>query len=292
MWAKRAALVSLLAVAACGGNPWVEEDGAEPDVFGGSIYADDLNDQLTMDSMVYDSETQELVINNIPFDGATAENGQAIYTRTGALGASSFDRYEDAAGTLAYYAVFRRSESGATQAGAFATSSYIDFGIGGASAQRNSANVNLPNSGEYSFTGEYAAVRIYSDAAGVLDRPEYVTGDVEIEMDFGDFDDVGAIVGVISNRQLYDYNGNIIGPMDDFVSLAMTEIDRDTGIVTAGGASGISTDTATTMTSGQWTAILGGTEGTEIAGIVVLESADSSTSTELVRETGVFIAIR
>ena len=83
MWVKSAAVVSLLALAACGGNPWVEEDGAEPDLFGGSIYANDLDDQLTMDSMVYDSESQELIVNNIPFDGATAPNGQARYARTG-----------------------------------------------------------------------------------------------------------------------------------------------------------------------------------------------------------------
>lgn len=297
MWVKSAAVVSLLALAACGGNPWVEEDGAEPDLFGGSVYGADLEDQLTMDSMVYDPDTQELVVNNIPFDGANADNGQAVYTRTGAVGASSFSRYENTAGTMAYYAVFRRSASGATQAGAFATSGYIDFGIGGASAQRNTETVSLPTSGEYSFTGEYAAVRVFENAAGMPNQPQYVTGDVQIEMDFGDFDEVGAIVGVISGRQLFDVNGAPLGPMDDFVSLAMSEIDRSTGVVAAETAVGVSTSTAEELTSGQWTAILGGPEGTEIAGIVVLEGAandvppDNSTPGQI-RETGVFIALR
>ncbi|MBL9057606.1 MAG: hypothetical protein JNJ84_15175 [Rhodobacteraceae bacterium] len=297
MWVKCAAVVSLLALAACGGNPWVEEDGAEPDVFGGSIYATDLDEQLTMDSMVYDSETGELIVNNIPFDGANAPNGQALYARTGAVGATSFSRYEDTAGTLAYYAVFRRSTSGATQAGAFATSGYIDFGIGGASAQRNTETVNLPASGEYSFTGEYAAVRVFENAAGMPNQPQYVTGAVQIEMDFGDFDEVGAIVGVISNRQLFDVNGTALGPMDDFVSLAMSEIDRSTGIVAAETAVGVSGNTAEELTSGQWTAILGGPNGTEIAGIVVLEGLANDTPPDgstpgNVRETGVFIALR
>lgn len=284
-------------VAGCGGSPWADEDQGEGDTSGAAVYGASMNEDLTMDSMVYDPETDEIVVNNIPFDGATAENGQARYARAGALGTSSFARYENVAGQMAYFAVFRRSDSGAVEAGAFGTSSYIDFGIGGAGARRSTETVNLPSTGEYTFTGEYAAVRVYENAVGAPSLPHYVTGDVTIALDFGDFDATGAIVGVIDNRTLYDNDGSEIGPMDDFVSLAMSEIDLETGKITDGVAKGVSLATTEELTSGQWSAILGGDGGTEIAGILVLEGdatdppADGSDPFQ-VRETGVLIATR
>lgn len=295
MWAKRAALVSMLAMAGCDGNPWAGE--GEGDTSPGAVYGADMNEDLTMNSMVYDPLTDELVVNNIPFDGASAPNGQARYVNTGAVPGTSFSRYENVEGDLAYYAVFRRSTSGAVEGGAFATSGYINFGIGGAGAKRSTATVDLPESGEYTFTGEYAAVRVFENAPGMPTTPQLVSGTVRVSLDFGDYDNVGAIVGVINNRQLYDINGTPLGPMDDFITLAMSEIDRDTGTIVAGGAKGISYDTAEELTSGQWTAILGGPNGTEIAGIIVVEGAAGDVPLDgsdpgTVRETGVLIAVR
>lgn len=292
MFAKRAAIAALMGLSACGGNPWVEEDGGESDASGGAVYGAAMNGDLTMNSMVYDPDTNELIVNNIPFDGAGAANGQATYAQTGTLPNSGFARYENTEGDIAYFAVFRRSTSGAVQAGAFATSGYIDFGIGGAAAKRATADVNLPDSGEYTFTGQYAAVRVYANSATSPNEVQFVTGDARILLDFGDYDTIGAVVGTVTNRQLYDGAGDLIGPMDDYIALATGEIDRETGTVGVTQAAGISTTTADELTSGNWQAVLGGENGTEIAGIIVLEGASDDDGTEEVRETGVLIVAR
>jgi hypothetical protein len=295
MFAKRLALAAFLGLAACGGNPWAEDDGGNADTSSDAVYGSDLNSKLTMNSMAYDATSDQIVVNNIPFDGATADNGQAVYARAGSLGSSGFGRYENVAGAHQYYAVFRRSDSGAVQGGAVATAAYIDFGIGGAAVKR-SGSVSLPSSGEYTFTGQYAAVRVYANSETSPNTVQYITGDSRIDLDFGDYDTTGAVIGTITNRQLYDNGGTLIGPMDDYIALYSTGFDPETGIITAATATGVSTSTTDTLTSGQWTGIIGGTNGTEIAGILVVEgdSGDSggTATVEQVRETGVLIAIR
>ena len=104
MFAKRAAIAALMGLSACGGNPWVEEDGGESDASGGAVYGAAMNGDLTMNSMVYDPDTNELIVNNIPFDGAGAANGQATYAQTGTLPNSGFARYENTEGDIAYFA--------------------------------------------------------------------------------------------------------------------------------------------------------------------------------------------
>ncbi|MCB6178878.1 hypothetical protein LHP98_12150 [Rhodobacter sp. Har01] len=288
------ALLSMLA--GCGGNPFVNQedpgaDGGTPDTTPGSVYGDDLNDDLVMNSMVYDPDGNVIVVNNIPFDGATAANGQAEYEQTGTL-PGDFGRYENVAGANRYFAVFRRSGTGAVEAGAFGTTAFVDFGLGGAAAKRLATSVSLPNSGEYTFTGEYAAIRIFDSASGI-NTPQYVTGAAEIDIDFGDFDGIGAILGTVSGRQVYDSAGAPLGVMDDYISLALGNVDRSNGTIDGGGASLRETSTGSIIASGDWSGVIGGTNGTELAGIVVLEGAvDDAGGTGNMRETGVIIAAR
>jgi hypothetical protein len=288
------ALIAVSLVAACGGNPFQDDpgsDGGSPDTSVGSVYGDDLNNaDLTMNSMVYDPDSNEIVVNNIPFDGATAANGQAVYAQVGTL-PGGFGRYENTAGRLEYYAVFRRSASGAVEGGAFATNEYVRFGIGGAAAKRAAGAIALPSSGEFTFTGEYAAVRVFDSASGV-GSPQYVTGTSTILVDFGDFDGVGAILGTVENRQVLDVNGAPIGAMDDYVSLALGDIDRATGTVDGGGATGRELVGGAVVSTGDWSAVFGGANANEIAGIVVLEgTVDDIGGTGGMRETGVIIAL-
>ncbi len=291
------AMVLALFCAGCGGNPFNKEedpgaDGGAADTSAGAVYGKDMNSQLTMNSMVYDADSNQIVVNNLPFDGATAPNGQAIYTQTGSLPGSPFNRYENVAGADSYYAVFRRSDSGAVEAGAFATTSYVDFGYGGAAAKRNTAGVTLPGSGEYTFTGDYAAVRVF-DAASGINAPQYVTGTTRIDVDFGDFDTVGAIIGTVANREVFDVNGTSLGVMDDYVALSLGTGDPTTGRIDGGGASLREIAGAGLIATGDWSGVFGGTNGTEIAGIVVLEGAvDDVGGTGNMRETGVLIAVR
>ena len=295
---QRISLVLVLSalLAGCGGNPFGNaddpgSDGGSADTAAGSVYGEDMNDDLVMNSMVYDPDANVIVVNNIPFDGATAANGQAEYAQTGTL-PGDFGRYENVAGANQYFAVFRRSGTGAVEGGAFGTTAYVDFGLGGAAAKRLAASVSLPNAGEYTFTGEYAAIRIFDSASGITE-PQYVTGAAEIDIDFGDFDGVGAILGTVTGRQVYDSTGAPLGVMDDYISLALGDVDRSNGTIDGGGASSRDNSTGSVIASGDWSGVIGGTNGTELAGIVVLEGAvaDAGGSGNM-RETGVIIAAR
>lgn len=281
-------------LAGCGGNPFVTqtgEDDGEADTATGSVYGDDISSDLTMDSMVYDASADELVVNNIPFDGATASNGQAVYARTGSL-PGSFGRYENVAGADRYYAVFRRSASGGVEAGAVGTASYVSYGYGGVAAKRLTPSITLPGSGEYTFTGQYAAVRVFDSASGI-DAPQYVTGSAAIDIDFGDFDGVGAIIGRVTGRQVFDSNGAPMGVMNDYIALALGDVDLTDATIDGGGATSYDLTTRTPLASGDWAGVLGGPNGQELAGIVVLEgTVDDAGGTGNMRESGVIIAVR
>lgn len=289
---KAFVILSLLALVGCDGNPFKEDSGTpDPESGGSSLYGTDLNADLTMNSLAYDPDTDQVVINNIPFDGATAANGQALYGNVGGLGASGFSRYENLAGNRSYYAVFRRSASGNSQAGATGTDSYIGYGFGGVTAQRLNGNTNMPNVGEYVFTGEYAAVRVFDESVeGAPGGSQYITGEVELDVDIRDFDVTGAVEGVIFNRVLYDQSGNAIGAMDDFITLATAEIDFENQSINASTASGVGGADSKTLTTGDWAGVFAGPTGEEVAGIVILEGKDENDAS--LRETGVFIAIR
>jgi hypothetical protein len=242
-----------------------------------------------MNSMAYDATNDQLIVNNIPFDGATAGNGEAVYARQGGLGATGFGRYENVAGELNYFAVFRRSDSGAVEGGAFQTGDYVTPGPGGAAVRRN-GSVNLPSSGEYTFTGEYAAVRSFNASSTAPVDVQYVTGHSRLAIDFGDYDGVGAVIGTITGRELYDSDGTLIGPMDDYVTFAAGEIDRENGKINGGTVS--NRDASSELGSGSWSAVIGGPNGTEVAGIIVFEGEGARANGDTMRETGILIATR
>lgn len=294
---KPIAPLALLLLAACGGNPLgTPGDGGDPDTSDGSIFGTDINESLTLNSLRYDDQADELVINNVPFDGDSGPDQQARYVRTGSLpnGFGLYESLETAeTGRRQYYAVFRRSDSGEAQAGAVGTNEYVDFGFGGVTAQRTRASINLPSRGEYVYTGEYAAVRIFDERQPGAPSPgvQYITGTAELEVDVLDFDETGAIEGLIFNRELFDVNGNPLGSLNDFISLATAEIDRDTRTIGQSSAFGLTLDASRAqITSGDWAGVFAGPNGEEIAGIVVLEgTTGTATGSGTVRETGVFV---
>lgn len=297
---KSIAPLALFLLAACDGNPLGTAGGGggddDADTSEGSVYATEINPELTLNSLSYDDEADELIINNLPFDGDSGPDGQARYVRTGSLqnGFGLYESIETAeTGRRQYYAVFRRSDSGEAQAAAVGTNEYVDFGFGGATAQRTRASINLPSRGEYVYTGEYAAVRIYDETQPGAPSPgvEYISGTVELDVDILDFDGTGAIEGTIFDRVLYDVNGNVIGPLNDFISLATAQIDPETRTILQSDAVGLNFDaTLTEITSGDWAGVFAGPNGQEIAGIVVLEGqTGTDPNSGTVRETGAFV---
>ena len=266
-----------LSVAACGdGNPFTDGDSADGDTSPGSVFFDsEQNDGLVANNVVYDAGTDTLIINNIPFDDPQNEY---IRVTSEAFVNSGFDAYESdpapGSAELQYFAIFRRSDSGNSQVASTTSAEYIGFGFGGAGAQRLGADPSLPRSGIYTYNGEYGAVRTVLNSVGNGDRVEYITGDVELAADFGDFDDVGAVGGIVSNRILYDDTGTQIGTVAGIISLANGDIDFDNGAIentTAVQLDGSGAQVAT----GSWEGVFAGPNGEEIAGIVFVEGTDT-----------------
>lgn len=275
-----------LSVAACGGTPpFNAEPDADPSA--SSVYLTGDNNFLTLNNISYDPTSDTLNLNNIPFDDPD-NNYERITTEAFANG---FDAYDSApaAGSneLQYFAVFRRSDSGESQVAAAGTDRYIDFGFGGAGAQRLGARPTLPSSGIYSYNGEYAAVRTTrpgNPTATNPDRTEFVTGDVQLAADFGDFDNVGAVGGTVTNRVLYDTTGAPIGNLDGFISLANGEIDFTNSVIN--GSTAVEIDgSGGQVGTGQWRGVFAGPDGSEIAGVLFIEGSE-------VREVGGLVATR
>lgn len=290
---KRTAAICALAlgVAACSGNPFDDDDDPDtnPDESDGSVFLDQ-NDRLVVNNIEYDEDNDILVINNIPFDDP---NNEYVRVTTEAF-VNGFDAYqsdpEPGSAELQYFAIFRRSDSGNSQVAASTSAEYIGFGFGGGGAQRLGSDPSLPTSGLYTYNGEYGAVRTVLNSIGNGDRVEYVTGDVELAADFGDFDDIGAVNGTIDNRNLYDENGTLLGSIAGGISLANGEIDSVTG--TIGSTTAVALDANGVSTgSGNWEGVFAGPNGEEIAGILFIDGTHEVTG-ESVREIGGLIATR
>lgn len=271
-----------LGLSACGGTPpFGGEGGGDTEAGSDSVYFAESNDTMTLNNITYDPTTDTLTLNNIPFDDP--DNAYERITQENF--SNNFDAYESApkAGTneVQYFAVFRRSDSGASQVAAAGTNGYIEFGYGGAGAQRLGNRPNLPSSGIYSYNGEYAAVRTTRD--GTNDGVTFVTGDANLRVDFDDFDVVGAAGGSIGNREVYNVNGQRIGALDGFISLTDTTIDFDNSNIGSATATEIDGTGTTTGASGNWQGVFAGPNGSEIAGIVFVEGSET-------REVGGFIA--
>ena len=271
-------LCAATGIAACGGGPapFGEEEGDADDSTNSSFLTEE-NPDLTANNISFDEATDTLTINNIPFDDP--ENAyERITTENFSNG---FDAYQSApapgSNEFQYFAVFRRSDSGNSQVAAAGSDEFISFGFGGAGAQRLTGQPNLPTSGIYSYNGEYAAVRTTRAPDGVGNGIQYVTGDVEMTADFGDFDEIGAVGGVITNRELYNTAGQFIGGLDGFISLANGAIDFETSRILSSTAVEIRGGDQTA--SGNWNGVFAGPGGNEIAGIVFVEGSD-------IRETG------
>ena len=289
-------LVALLA--ACGdGQPFDFGTGAEgesedADTSESNFYADELNEDLTMNALIYnegdpaDPSDDTLTVNNLPFDGSDIDNG--AYDKTGAT-AGAYDVYESIGagedGDRTYFAVFRRTSN--SQVAAVGTGDYVGFGFGGATAQRI-GNTNLPSEGEYTYTGEYAAVRVTTQDGGT-DDVEFVSGDVTMNVDIADFDNTGAVEGIVNNRILYDNTGTQIGTVDGYISMATAEIDFDNNATLSSTATAF--ENGEEIATGNWQSVFTGPDGEEIAGFLVLEGTETSDAeSDEMRETGVFVA--
>ncbi len=302
---------------------------------------------LPMNEMTYNAATDELYLNNVPFDG-----DDGLYTRNATVTErirtgdtdgdgiadqdptnTTFAVYEAAEGIASpdveYFAVFRHSPDDYSEAGALGSNRYVSFGYGGAAAQRINGDGSLPNADQsYVFTGEYAGVRtvIVEDDTVI----QYVTGTSNIDVDIEDFDNIGAVEGVIVDRRFFDAqgieiaamtgaldddDGNPVVGVGDFISLGTADINFDNWTVTSSTAGIVMREAvsvnstigdvtpSTVISEGNWDGVFAGPNGEEISGIVFIEGTgpvgiDVSTGSNIIlydsdiREVGAFTATR
>lgn len=317
------ALTTVGALTACdGGNPNASSQftgvgtGAQPlilepdlveepttTVTSPDVYGSTLNSELTMNDVTYDAATDELLLNNMPFDGDA--EGYDEYARNAAVSGAAFSKFgafENVGGTSNYYAVFRRSDNGYSQVTAAASDRYLSFGFGGAAVQRLSGDGALPAANDiYVFQGEYAAVRNVIDPVSG-NQVQYVAGTAIIEVDVEDFDTTGAVEGVIVDRVFFDNNGIQLTDLDraDFITLATAEINFDNWTIGSSTATVVPLTGGNYNATGSWQGLFAGPNGEEVAGIVVVSGTgpigiDPSTGDfeeVQVREVGGFVATR
>ncbi|WP_172293518.1 hypothetical protein [Pseudoruegeria sp. HB172150] len=297
-----AAMAVACALTACGGNPFLD-DGDDGDSSSIGDVTLPEGDETTASSsveryetegeardIVYDSSSDTISINNLPFDA------DGVYDRDNVLPTllktpdGTYTLYENNNKTerRAYKALRGESPSGETSFTVVRTGDYIEYGFGGFVYARN-GGVNLPSSGQATFEGDYAGIRVFNGVGGL----EYTTGDAILEVDFEDFDATDAVEGFIYNRQIFNQAGTAIGTLP-FLTLRTGSIS-DAGEIAGTLGSELIPAGETELQafeSGQYYAVLSGNPADEIAGIIVITGDDPDDVLDggfTVQETGGFI---
>lgn len=341
---KVVSLSALMFLVACGGNPFaVEEEFPEPtEELGGTtnpaasrpISRFELRDSQGggyVTDTTYDAATGTFTVDGLPFDGINEYNEITVPGIT-----TPFDLYEPnpiaedtvngiPVDVFLHRAVRGQSTSGDTSFAIIRTGQYINFGFGGFVFERN-GSVTLPQAtGASSFAvynGDYAGVRDFTNRGGL----EYVTGNMNITIDLGDFDGSGAIIGSVTNRQVFDLNGVNVTPQivaalaDDFDNAALTALPAISFTVEEGTLSpaGEISGTARSFPAngdgiselweeGRFYGVISGAGADqEVVGVIVIQATDprfgnaaganndplGGTTNSVVRETGGFILYR
>jgi hypothetical protein len=258
--------------------------------------------------------TERFYVDNLAFDGdnfytrgdavgTLSEDGRAVYAVfeasetvvDGNLGIDQFS-YRAIYGVSANTVEVDGEAVPASQFAIVRTGSYVDYGFGGFIYER-AGGVELPTTGQAAYTGEYAGIRV-SD--GRADDLEYTRGDVNIAIDFRDFNEGSGVQGTISNRDAFDIDGNPI-PEDGPDGLPLPDLffDVGPGTVTGDGemSNGLNSYTSEggalqPYESGTYYAIIGGEDAGEIVGVFVVESQDPRFEGVTAQETGGFIVYR
>jgi hypothetical protein len=265
--------------------------------------------------VAYDATSDTFTVDNLGFDG---DNVYARGTAVSSLGPyavyEAAEVYPDSVSgrpinQFTHRAIYGVGDSGNTRFAIVRTGAYVDYGFGGFIYQRDDG-VTLPSSGQALYEGVMAGLRDYNGAAGL----EYTTADVSIAIDFEDFNDTtgsrgDAVKGAISNRVIYDVDGN------DITDTVVARIEADQDIVlnrlptaTFTVAPGVLDDNGEMLGSlqsyyidnngqtqifeeGNFYAVVSGDGADEIVGIVVLETDLDPVATSA-RETAGFVVYR
>lgn len=268
-------------------------------------------------SIVYDSGTDSFTITGLAFDGNNA------YTRGNAVSSlGPYAVYEAAAqypdavtsspiNQMTHRALYGVSNTGDVEFAIVRTGAYVSYGFGGFIYQRN-GGVTLPTAGQASYSGPYAGLRDFIGRGGI----EYATGDMSIDIDFDAFTaksgaEQDAVRGRLTNREIYDVNGNnitrdILDALEaehgmTYNSLPSVIFEVGPSVMDANGeivgnvGNSLNTPTgAITFEEGKYYALISGDAtlggADNIVGILVFETTqDQRFDNVTVRETGGFV---
>jgi len=257
--------------------------------------------------ITYDSGSDTFTVDNLAFDGDNAYHRSTAVPNLG-----PFQVYENNITFIdpvsgasipqdTYRAVRGASTSGNTSFAVVRTGSYVNYGFGGFIYQRN-AGVNIPTSGQAHYAGAYAGLRDFNQIGGL----QYVSGAMTMDIDFNDFNTGSGVSGSVTNRRVFDLNGN------DITAAVVAQINAEKGTSLGGlpvlniavgpgvidgngeltgnissfipGSSGA----LEAFETGKYYAVLTGDPANEVAGIIVVNAADAIGT----RETGGFILYR
>ena len=259
----------------------------------------------------YDAGTDTFTVDNIAFDGAN------VYQR------------ESDVPTLATYAVFEADTttpdfltgnpvsqivpyrailgtsrnlnddgSARTTFAIVHTGGYFSYGFGGYVYERQ-GGATLPTTGQATFEGDYAGVRVYDNAGGL----DYVQGEINLDIDFDDFNANDGVKGRVTERQLFDESGAFI---ENLTNIRWTIVEGSNTITEDGE---IVSDVFTVEIDptsnepvinleGTFTAIIAGDTlelgdgGGEVVGVVKIEGPDLDREGVSIQETGGAILYR
>ncbi len=216
---------------------------------------------LTMNNVAYDEANDELIINNLPFDGPDGryERDSDMGGTGGRMRNSYRSVQTPTTGRVQHYAVFIRSDELEATA---ALGEWQEYGYGGANLKRES--FSLPDDGgEYVYVGDYAGVRKRNDGGEI----ELVSGNARLLLDELDFDPdgtvKGAIVGNITNRTRAGKTNlpTVYLKTLRFASEDLTFEDGNAG-----------TEFENNLRdSGKYTGMIAGADGSELGAMLVIE---------------------
>jgi hypothetical protein len=288
------------ALAGCDGtNPFMLEataptgetealDENDPNTSVDSKFAFDPAASLTMNSVVYDDNgtpndptDDDLIINNLPFDGPAgrydAVAGTQTVSPTGLTTGIYESRQTATTGQIKHYAVFLQGDY--TDATSAAGRDWGNFGNAGANINRS--DFNLPSSNEYVYVGVYAGTRTYAERSGL----ELITGDVRLLLDIDDFDVnfpgdglQGDIIGSVTNRIRQPTSDTMVGDLPN-ITLFEVSFDTETGVWEDGRVETYNSK-GDVRDQGLHEGLIAGPNGEEMGGYLVMEGvADIQTVT-------------
>lgn len=262
----------------------------------------------------YNARRDEFTVDNLGFDGANVYDRGSEVASLGAYAVYDADivtrdfltgnQINQIVPYRAVLGISRNQVEGEART-SFAivrTGGYVDYGFGGFIYERN-GGVVLPTSGQATFSGDYAGVRVFTARGGL----EYTTGDMTIDIDFEDFNANDAVKGVVSDRAAFTSDGDPI-PLGGDGELVLPDLRfviqegapslDSNGELRGQVSNNIVNDSGALepYETGTYYGIIAGDTtqggGGEIVGVLVFESDDPRFDGVTAQETGGFILYR